>query len=86
MRFALLLLLSGCTHLVWRQDGATQQQLTTDIYECDRDARAAGEERDLRDGAQEGGPVFQACMVERRWRLHGADGFRGRGWRQAALE
>lgn len=81
----LCLLLMSCSHVVWRQDGAGQQKLTTDIYECDRDARAGGEELDLEtDGMT--GPIFHACMVERGWRPHPTDGYRKSGWRQHDLE
>lgn len=85
MRVLWLLVLSSCTHVVWRQEGATQQQLTTDIYECDHAARMVGEEPDLKADKMTG-PVFFGCMVERRWRPVDEDGFRGRGWRQYDLD
>jgi hypothetical protein len=35
----LLVVLCGCSTTVWFKEGATQQDLTTDTYECERDAR-----------------------------------------------
>jgi hypothetical protein len=37
-----LLLLFGCAPTIWDKPGATQQDLRTDLCECERDARQSG--------------------------------------------
>jgi hypothetical protein len=37
-----LVLLAGCTRMMWVKPGATDQEFLRDKYECERDARQSG--------------------------------------------
>ena len=72
MRFAPVLLLMGCTHLIWNKRGATHQDFLSDRYECKTENRTlvrydrnrANSSRYEVDGEQ-----FSDCMQARGWRL-----------------
>jgi hypothetical protein len=64
----LLLLVGACATTQWAKYGASQQDLATDSYNCEKDARQSGYFGGGLAGALEFNDFQKRCMVAHGWR------------------